>query len=310
MSSSYPRIKVFTALALGLTAFGFAPVLVRYAADTSALTVAAVRTVIAFLMLVPVYLYRRNSEAEKIAPVTKDGWLVAFAGISLGVHFILWIGSIYYTSVASASVLVTIHPIMLILVERVLFKVRFAPTVWIGVFIAFTGSVVLGYSDYNAESSFPNPMLGNSMAFAAAAVFVVYFLIGRKVRQNRTWLGYVFPVYGYAALACVVIMFIAEGIPDSLSANAMLVGLGLAIGPQIMGHGSLNYAVKYVSPTLLSTLILIEPLFATLLAFLLFAELPEMLSFAAIGITLTGVLLTWKKDKNRKKQSGKLTAED
>ncbi|MTI88624.1 MAG: DMT family transporter [Balneolaceae bacterium] len=282
-------------MAAGLAAFGFAPILVRYAADYSPMLVAAIRTIAAFLLLLPVYLVRRKKEKAQVAAITDDGIWVLAAGISLGIHFLLWIGSLYYTSVASASVLVTINPILLIIAERMIFKVRFKGAVWIGVLVAFSGSALLGYSDYNTESTFANPLLGNMMALSAAAIFVVYFLIGRKIRQNRTWLGYVFPVYGYAALTCLAVLLIVEGIPSSLPLEVLLVGLGLAIGPQIMGHGSLNYAVKYVSPTLLSTLVLTEPLIATILAFLFFGEWPELLALGAIVITLAGVVLSWRK---------------
>ena len=293
MSEEYPKLKVTILLILGLGSFGFAPIIVKFVTDHSALLITTIRTVSAFLLLVPVYLYQRKE--KNIVSVTKDGPWVFLSGFCLGVHFILWIGSLYFTSVASASILVTIHPIMLIVAERMLFKVRFATTVWAGVFIAFAGSVLLGYSDSSMESSYANPLLGNAMAFTAAIVFAVYFLIGRRVRQKRTWLGYVFPVYGYAALTSLVIYLLIEGFPNTLPFPAVIAGLALAIGPSIMGHGALNYAVKYVSPTLLSTLILCEPVFATILAFLFFGEWPVALSIAAIFITMSGVALTWKK---------------
>ena len=69
----------------------------------------------------------------------------------------------------------------------------------------------------------------------------------------------------------------------------------MALGPQIMGHGSLNYAIKYISPTLLSTLILIEPLLASILALVIFKEWPESSSLVAMAIIIIGVSLTWKK---------------
>lgn len=295
MSQVYSKAKVYLILAVGLTTFGFAPILVKFATDYSALLLVAIRTVGAFLMLLPFYIYQKKSNKYDVKAVGNESKWMAFAGIALGLHFTLWISSLYYTSVASASVLVTIHPIMLIIAERVLYKMEFAPMVWIGVFVAFAGSVLLGISDYNTESTFANPLLGNAMAFGAAAIFAVYFLIGRKIRQNRSWLGYVFPVYGYAAATCVTILLIVEGIPDQVDAIVIWVGLGLAVGPQLMGHGSLNYAVKFVSPTLLSTLILTEPIFATILAFFILGELPVILSFVAIFVTLIGVMLTWKK---------------
>ncbi|MCH2449953.1 MAG: DMT family transporter [Gracilimonas sp.] len=295
MNHSYSKLKVYGILAVGLSTFGIAPVLVKFATDYSALLLVTIRTVGAFLMLIPIYLYQKKSKKYDVKTVGNESKWMALAGIALGLHFTLWTSSLFFTSVASASVLVTIHPIMLIIAERVLFKMKFASTVWIGVFIAFSGSVLLGYSDYSSESTFANPVLGNAMAFAAAAIFAVYFLIGRKVRQNRSWLGYVFPVYGYAAATCVVILLVLEGIPTHIEPVVLWVGIALAIGPQLMGHGSLNYAVKYVSPTLLSTLILTEPIFATILAFFIIGELPAVLSFIAIFITLAGVMLTWKK---------------
>lgn len=295
MNQSYSKLKVYTILAIGLSTFGIAPVLVKFATDYSALLLVTIRTVGAFLMLVPIYLYKKKSRKYDVKAFGHDSKWMALAGIALGLHFTLWTSSLFFTSVASASVLVTIHPIMLIIAERVLFKMKFAPTVWIGVFVAFSGSVLLGFSDYNTESTFANPVLGNTMAFSAAAIFAVYFLIGRKVRQNRSWLGYVFPVYGYAAITCLMILLIVEGVPTQIEPTVLWIGLALAVGPQLMGHGSLNYAVKYVSPTLLSTLILTEPIFATILAFFIIGELPVLLSFVAIFITLIGVMLTWKK---------------
>lgn len=253
-------------------------------------------------MLLPFYIYQKKSNKYNINSRKRENKWMALAGIALGLHFTLWISSLYYTSVASASVLVTIHPIMLIIAERALFKMRFAPAVWIGVFVAFGGSVLLGILDYNTETTFANPLLGNTMAFAAAAIFAVYFLISRKVRQSHSWLGYVFPVYGWAALTCVSVLLVVEGIPETINPVILWVGLGLAVGPQLMGHGSLNYAVKYVSPTLLSTLILTEPIFATVLAFFILGELPAILSFIAIFVTLIGVVLTWKK-KPREERS-------
>ncbi|MDZ7683526.1 MAG: hypothetical protein U5J63_17900 [Fodinibius sp.] len=52
----------------------------------------------------------------------------------------------------------------------------------------------------------------------------------------------------------------------------------------------MNYAVKYVSPTLLSTLILVEPLFASVMAFFLFAELPPITSIIAMIVILASGL--------------------
>jgi drug/metabolite transporter (DMT)-like permease len=96
---------------------------------------------------------------------------------------------------------------------------------------------------------------------------------------------------------CVLFLFVKEGIPEQLDGKLILIGAGLAIGPQLLGHGSLNYAVKYVSATVLSTSILAEPILASILAFLLFQELPMIPSIFAMMVILAGIGLTWKRKR-------------
>src|SRR6056297_412087 len=203
MSQEYPKSKVLAALAAGLVAFGFAPILVRTTPETPALVLASYRTVLAVLMLLPYWLYKRNKNRAASSGKRKERIMIALAGVCLGLHFACWISSLYFTSVASASVLVTIHPVILILVESLWFKRSFARTTWVGVFFAFAGSVLLGISDSQIEQDFSNPLLGNALALSAALIFVVYLMIGQQIRQKREWVDYVFPVYFFTAITCV-----------------------------------------------------------------------------------------------------------
>ncbi len=293
MAEEYPKVKVLAALLVGLTAFGFAPILVRFASDTSPLVLVVYRTVFAAAMLFPFWIWLRSSEQR--SGKGKERLWIALSGVCLGLHFTFWISSLYYTSVASASVLVTVHPIIMILVERLWYKRGFAKTTWIGVLLAFSGSVLLGISDSQIEQDFADPLFGNFLALTAAIIFVVYLLIGQKIRKKREWIDYVFPVYFHAAAACVLVAIVMDKNLLDISTIGIWAGAGLAFGPQILGHGSMNYAVKYVSPTLLSTLILVEPLLASVLAFFLFAELPPITSILAMVIILIGVGLTWRR---------------
>ncbi|WP_246043150.1 DMT family transporter [Fodinibius saliphilus] len=298
MSADYPKVQVLAALAAGLTAFGFAPILVRLAPNTSPLVLVVYRTVFAALMLLPFWLWHRNNEKRK--GKGKERLWIALSGMCLGLHFICWISSLYYTSVASASVLVTVHPIIMILVERLWYKRGFAKATWIGVVMAFGGSLLLGISDSQIEQSFADPLFGNFLALSAAIIFVFYLLIGQKIRQKREWVDYVFPVYFYAAATCILIAIVVGKDLTNISTVGIWAGAGLAFGPQILGHGSMNYAVKYVSPTLLSTLILAEPLLASVLAFIFFAEMPPITSIVAMCIILVGVGLTWRRASSKK----------
>lgn len=282
--------RIFVMLAAGMAMFAFAPILVRAAGDTDPFAFAAIRTVVAALILLPFWLIRKNRTESFFG--RKDNLIALLAGAILGCHFIFWILAVQNTSIASASILVTIHPVILIILEAGLFKRVFPPAVWVGVFGAFSGSILLGYSDAQAGGLFEHALLGDMYALAAALLFALYFLISQRLRQKSNWINYVIRVYGATGATCLVVALI-YGSDFRLEPVVWLAAIGLAIGPQIIGHGSMNYSVKYVAPTMLSTLILSEPVFATILAGLIFAEFPPILTYVAMFVILTGILLAW-----------------
>lgn len=290
--------KITALLFVGLLTFGLAPILVRFTTDTDPLALAALRTGFAVLFLFPFWYPQRKSISE-LKSLGISRFLLALTGICLGLHFSFWIASLHYTSVASASVLVTIHPVMLIVAESLIFKKHFRGIVWAGVFVAFAGSALLGLADDASLEAFPDALFGNALAFTAAVIFVAYFMLGRKIRQYTDWIDYVFYVYLYATITCALLAVLWVGGIPAISGMALLVGVGLALGPTILGHGSMNFAVKYVSPTLLSTLILSEGVFAAIAAYFVFGEIPSIMSIGAMIVILIGVSLTWYRRMNR-----------
>lgn len=286
--------KTIGLLVIGLATFATAPIVVRLAgqgADPIAIT--TIRTVLASILLLPIWWWHR--EGRKSTPASaKHTWRwSALAGLFLSAHFALWVMSLGYTSVASASVLVTSHPVLLILIESMLMGVVFRRLTWIGVMIAFSGSVMLALTDQSATATYSNPMLGNALAFTAALMFVGYILISQKIRRHHTWLDYVTRVYLTTALATVALFFVLGKSTDAFTPGVMFSGVLLALGAQLVGHGALNYAVKSISPTLLSTLILAEPVFATVLAVFIFSEIPSGWASVGMGLTLAGILVSW-----------------
>lgn len=267
------------------------------------MTLAALRTIFAVLILLPFWFAKRKSirELKKSGVNVK---IMMLAGLLLGLHLTFWIASLHYTSVASATVLVAMHPVMMIVAESMLFKKRFRSVIWAGVLLACFGSILLGYADQAHGNSFEHATFGNALAFTAAVIFVFYFLIGRKIRQKAEWIDYVFHVYLHAAIVCTILTFAWVGGWPFLTLNAVWIGIALAIGPTIMGHGSMNYAVKYISPTLIATFVLLEAVIATIAAYFLFEELPALLAMGAMAIIMAGVILSWSKKKPAKPVSG------
>ncbi|MFW6347893.1 MAG: DMT family transporter [Cyclonatronaceae bacterium] len=291
-SSDTPStLRLVLLLAAGMGTFAFAPILVRLAGDVHPVHLATIRTVSAALMLLPFWLAAR-SRGEFFAWKRRDAFYAWAAGGFLALHFMFWFASLSLTSVASASVLVTIHPVMLIVVESVGKTARFGPVTWLGVLVAFGGSALLGIMDTDPAATYSNPVLGNLLALGAAVFFVVYLMLSRHLRAKSGWLDFVFRVYAGTGVASLLV-FLVMGLSPQASAVAWMCGLALAAGPQILGHGSVNYSVRFVAPTLLSTLILAEPVFAIMLAVVLFDERPGLAESAAMLVIMAGVALTW-----------------
>jgi drug/metabolite transporter (DMT)-like permease len=72
--------------------------------------------------------------------------------------------------------------------------------------------------------------------------------------------------------------------------------LGLVILPTLVGHNSMNYAVKYIRPTIVGAMPFGEPILASILAWLFFGEIVGWNVVIGGTITLSGlVLLTLKR---------------
>jgi drug/metabolite transporter (DMT)-like permease len=274
-------------LMAGMLTFGMAAIVVRFGTGAHPFVLAALRTLIATtLVWIGFVVAKRTSRVSSCQALR-----LTAAGLVLGFHFLLWTVSLSYTTVAAASVLVTSHPVLLLMVERFWLKRRFSNHVWFGVALAITGSVVLSLGQPDANTPMPFAPLGNFLAFLAAVAFVAYALLSSGLRQQTDLLPFTAWVYLGSAISCTTaaVFVFTPHIPEQVfwAAGA------LALGPQLVGHGSVAYAVKYFSPTLISTLILVEPLIASVLAYSFFGEVPSLQAMAGMGLILSGVVLTW-----------------
>lgn len=280
---------VYPALALGLVSFSSSAILVRFAADAPGMAIAVWRTTFAAVLLAPVALPRVMQEMRSLAP--RDRRLILGAGLLLGLHFITWIESLYLTSVASASVLVTTSPIFLAVLGFVLLRERLAWPVVLGIVAAVAGAVLIALGDAvgaGAEQR-ADSWLGNGLALFASVLVSFYLLIGRVVRQKTSWLAYVFPLYTVVAVTTWIAALVLGTPLFGYDARFYVLCLVMAFGPQIVGHGSFNYAIRYFPAALLGLLSLAEPVGASIAAYFLFDEVPGGLALAGMVVVIVAV---------------------
>ena len=296
-------LLVYIALTLGVVSFAFSPILVRWADDAPGVAIAVWRTSLAVLLLLPLAgRVRLRDEVE--AFTWRDVGLITGAGVFLGLHFITWIESLYHTTVASASVLVTTSPLFLVVLGYWLLDERLSRGAVGAIVVAVGGAAVIAIGDAQAVVAGPNPLWGNSLALGAALLVSVYLLIGRVVRQQTSWLAYVLPLYAVAA-GTTIIAALVQGVPlfGYWWGFYGLCAL-MAIGPQILGHGSFNYALQYFPAALVGLLALLEPVGSSILAYLLFGEQPAPLALSGMAVVLAAVaVVVWSERRERQAAS-------
>jgi drug/metabolite transporter (DMT)-like permease len=168
------------------------------------------------------------------------------------------------------------------------FGERTSPLSFLGILVALVGTAVIA-SDGSVGSA---TLFGNTLALIGAVMVAVYVLIGRSLRTTGVGvLPYSIVVYASASATLV---------PAALYAGAPLWGysgetwfwlFAIMLGPQILGHTVLNWALKYVEASIISGTILAEPVVSALLAWLVLSERPGLATVLGGVVVLVGLYL-------------------
>jgi drug/metabolite transporter (DMT)-like permease len=274
-------------MVVGVVAISTSPILIRLAA-VPALALAFWRCLAGAAVLAP---FARRGRAGRLA--RGDLALLGAAGVFLAAHFALWNASLALTSVGAATTLVSCTPLFVGIGARFLGEAPGRRT-WAGIALATVGAVVIGVSDAlagpvaGAQATGASGLLGDVLAFAGAAAVAVYLLIGRVMRQRLPVSTYAASVYGTAAAVLLPACLLTGSSLGGYAAGSWLAVAGVVIGPQLLGHTVFNSLLTSVSATVVSVVLLIEPVGATALAWLLFHELPAAGFWVGAPLVLAG----------------------
>lgn len=292
-----PRPPIWhLALILGgsVLAVSTAAPLVRLAMDAAldrsfgfSLVLAAARLLLAALLLMPQWPQVIAGQPSAISL----RYAIA-AGLALAFHFAAWITSLAFTSIAASTTLVTTNPIWIALLSWLWLGEKPTRQTLIGTGIALTGALLISWQETQATATASNPLLGNGLALLGAWAVSFYLLLGRAAQRQGLSIGsYITVAYSTAAIALLPLPFLAQTNPWQYPPPVYGYILLTALIPQLIGHTSLNWSVRWLSPTLVTLVILFEPVLASLLAFLLFAEIPSITVLIGALILLAGVAI-------------------
>jgi drug/metabolite transporter (DMT)-like permease len=271
-------------LALAIVALACATPLIRWASPAPAMTVAAGRVSLTAVVLWVIgggaLTHLRNLGGRERA-------LVVISGLLLGAHFGLWITSLYFTSAAASLALVAMNPVFAALFGMALGD-RPSRREWGGIAIAAIGCLALAGGDWQAGG---RALLGDCLALAGAATAAAYLVVGRRLRTAMPLFPYLAVVNTIAGASLIAWVFATgtrvQGLPGM---SWLAIGLS-AIVSSVFGHTLLNRAVRTTPTHLVALAILGEPVGASLLVWIFFAERPPAHAVVGGAIILIGIAL-------------------
>jgi drug/metabolite transporter (DMT)-like permease len=295
------RLILPASLVIAILAVSTASIFIRFAQrDAPSLVIAALRLTFASLILAPVAAtsYRRELKA-----VTRGDLLLGLlSGVFLAVHFATWITSLEFTSVASSVVLVSTGPLWVALLTPLFLKENLSRYVVIGLSLALAGGTIIGMGDAcSLTTSIQCPpfaefvrgrsFYGNFLALGGAWAVAFYMIIGRKLRARLSLIPYIFIVYGMAALVLLEVVFVTGKTLVGYSPATYLWVVLLALIPQLVGHSTYNWALRYLPAAMVSITTLGEPVGSAILAYFILSERPTLLTIFGGALILGGIYL-------------------
>ncbi len=308
MTPSRTKIVLPFAIVIAILAVSTSSIFIRFAQSGGmpSLVIAALRLTFAALLLAPVALVKHRAEIQKFT--RNEIMLGIISGIFLALHFATWISSLEYTSVASSVVFVTTGPLWVALLSPLFLKEQLTRTAIFGLGLALLGGSIIGLADACAWTSNGltcaaladvlqgQAMWGNFLALAGAWAVTGYLIIGRKLRAGMSLIPYIFLVYGMAAITLIIIMFAAGNSPLGYAPQTYGWIFLLAALPQLVGHSTYNWALKYMPAALVAVTTLGEPIGSAILAFFILAETPSLTVVIGGILILAGIYLASRKN--------------
>jgi drug/metabolite transporter (DMT)-like permease len=299
MNERRSPIELTIAIIIAIISVSTASIFIKFAQkEAPSLVIAALRLIIASIIIAPFAI--RNHKKELLSLTRNEFLMGLLSGFFLALHFATWISSLEYTSVTSSVVLVSTGPLWVAIFSPLFLRESLTKNIIWGMLLALIGGTIVAISDtcsWQTVLSCPSfstllngkSMQGNLLALFGAFTVSGYLLIGRRLRSRMSLVPYIFVVYSMAAVVLFAIMLIAKQSPFGYPLPTYGWILLLAVIPQIIGHSTYNWALRFLPATLVAILTLGEPIGSAILAFFILYEKPGAIKIIGALLILTGI---------------------
>lgn len=280
--------RAFAVLLFGACVIGFAPIFPRIS-DAGPVATAFWRFAFALPLL---SILCARSEGGTGRPTRT----LAVIGAVFAGDFTCWHYGIAFTSVANATVLSNLTPLVVTLVVWRLTREAPSRLFLLALALAVGGAVVMGLARGGGGQG-TNPPLGNFLSAGTALFYGAYFVMVRSARGSTSAARIMFwsTLFGAPLLLVAALLLGEEIAPASLGGWAACLGLGLV---HVAGQGSIAWALGRLPAPTVSVVVLVQPVVAAALGWLLFAERVTPVQALGAAIALGGVVLAQLQTKS------------
>jgi len=260
--------------------FSTGAVLVRWAGDLSPTEVTSLR-----LLLAAVFVGAAAWVAGERLRLTAAEWArLAPIGLVAALHFLSFIASLYFTTVAHTLTLTYTAPLFIAALSRLVLKEPLPRRALPGALVALTGVAILAGFEPRLDRRM---LVGDALAVVAAVTFALYSLLGRRERDRLPLLTYAAGVYLVGGL--VTSPFAAGLVRPALPGRAIAAVCAMALVPSALGHTLYNAAIRRLHPSLPNLIATQEVTLGILLAWFLVGEPLTWNAITGAALTLIGV---------------------
>ncbi|NHJ01477.1 MAG: hypothetical protein EAX86_05010 [Candidatus Heimdallarchaeota archaeon] len=282
-------------LFLAIFAVSWAAILIRFC-TSPAVVIAFWRLTLSIILLIPIILYSK-ARSQIIEYLSWD-YLKYFiiSGFFLSLHFLSWIQSLQYTTVAISVIVVNSSPLWVMLIQFFLYKEKITIYQLIGLFLAFVGVFFISsVSSQDSTTLFPEGVI---LALIGALMIAFYFVIGRLMRTSRSVpnIPYVFMVNLFCSIFLLFYSLILSENLFNFPLEDFIWFFLLAIGPSLLGHAMLIFAMKKISAQTVSLSVIGESVGASLLSVIILVEPLPPSTIVGGSLILLGIYLNVKSD--------------
>ena len=222
----------------------------------------------------------------------------ALAGVALAFHFIGFFIAMRFTTVAAGTALTALQPIFAAyLVKRL--GGHIPRQAWLGMIISLSGVLIITGVDFQISR---RAFIGDLAAIACAALAALYVMLGSHAQRTISTSTYTSICYLVCALTALPIALISQTQVWGFDAREWWLLLALIAGAQILGHTMFNFALKRVSPAIVSLIVFFEVPVSAILAFWWLDQLPPAGTVPGLVLLLIGCGIFVLRSKNSDKR--------